>query len=204
MPGFESALAANPAPRRLGDITLTYESSMLIGETRRRRTIRPTVAGALGLSALAGALGAFVASASPAPAMALTAVGALSLVAATWLKVVERRTRRFVVNFGTTSLRLDFVTPFAGRPRTLVVHFDAVRSVDLLEQQDGAHCLTVDFVLSVGLHEVLREVLVAFIVPGEIEEADRLRRVLTGAFGLGAAPHDSPALEPPGEDGPTQ
>ena len=64
MARFENALADNPAPRRLGDIVLRYESSMLIGETpRARRSAKPTVAWAMGLSALVATLGTFVARA---------------------------------------------------------------------------------------------------------------------------------------------
>jgi hypothetical protein len=177
---------------------------MLIGETRRHRTHRPTLAAAAGLLALAGALGTFVTSASDALIVGFVTTGALGLAAATWLELVERRTRRFVANFATTSLRLDFVTPFAGRARTLVVHFDGVRAVELFEQQDGSHCLAVDFLPAPGSNERLREVLAAYIGADELEQAERLRRVLSGAFGLGAAPDDSPAFEPQGEDGPTQ
>jgi len=204
---FEDALAQNPAPRRLGDVVLHYDASMLVGEARRApRSMWPTLSWTFGVSGLVAAIGAFAFGAPVALGGLFTVLGAVGLAGATWLEVRERRTRRFVVNFATTSLRLDFVTPFVGRPRTLVVSFDAVRSVELFEQGDGRRCLTVDFVPQVGSSELLREVLAAFIGPEELEQARRLQRVLKGAFGLGAPPHDSPALVlelEPGEGEPT-
>ena len=205
MARFENALADNPAPRRLGDIVLRYESSMLIGETpRARRSAKPTVAWAMGLSALVATLGTFVARAPIGLTALLLCLGALGLAVATRLEILERRSRRFVMNFATTSLRLDFVTPFVGHPKTLVVPFDAVRAVGLSGQADGAWCLTVDFEPSQRSPGLFREVLAAFILPDELEQAHRLRRVLEGAFGLGTPPHDSPANEGQGEHEPTQ
>jgi hypothetical protein len=192
MATFAQALAAHPAPPRLGDIALRYEPSMLIGETPRvPRSLWPTFAWLCGVSALIIALGLLFVAA-PIPAIAFCAVlGAAGLAAAVWLDRIDRRHRRFVANFATNSLRLDFVTPFAGRPRTLVVTFDAVKDVALMEQGSGLWCLTVDFVPPVGKVEVLREVLAAFISEGQREEAERLERVLKGAFGLGEVPADS-------------
>lgn len=205
MARFEDALAGNPAPRRLGDVVLRYDSSMLVGETRRApRSVWPTLAWTSGVVGLVAAIGAVAIGAPLALGGLFTVLGAAGLAGATWLEVRERRTRRFVVNFASTSLRLDFVTPFVGRPRTLVVPFDAVRAVDLFEQGDGGRCLTVDFVPQVGSSELLREVLAAFIGREELEQAHRLQRVLEGAFGLGTPPHDSPALAlEPGAGEPT-
>lgn len=184
MARFSDALAANPAPRRLGDVELSYEPSILVGEaTRPPPTWRPTVSWTVGLVALVAALGVFVASGPAGLAAGLSALGALALVLATWLTTAERRTRRFVADFARTRLRLDFVTAFAGHPRTLLVPFEDVRAVDLRPQAGPWHCVTVDFDLR---GERLRDVLAAFVEDKDLEAADRLRRLLEGAFGLGA------------------
>ncbi len=199
---FEAALAEHPAPARLGDVSLRYEPSMLIGETPRpQRSLRPTLAWGAGLTGLVATLGLFVLEAPLASLWLTVGLSAACFALATRLEAWERRRRRFVANFGTTSLRLDFVSPIAGQPRTLVVAFDDVKSVDLVRQADGAHCLTVDFAPGPQT-QVLREVLAAYIGEHELEQARRLLRVLEGAFGLGTAPADSPAFVAPGADSP--
>lgn len=193
MPRFADTLAAHPAPSRLGDIALRYEPSMLIGETPKApRSLLPTVAWLIGIAALVIALGLLLVDAPIAPIVVMAGVGAIGIAANIWLERIDKRQRRFVANFGTNSLRLDFVTPFAGHPRTLVMPFDSVKDLQLVAQGNGFSCLTVDFVPLVGKAQVLREVLVAFIPDGEREEAERLERVLAGAFGLGEIPADSP------------
>jgi hypothetical protein len=186
----------------LGDIALRYEPSMLLGETDALpRTLRPTLAWTAGLIGLIATLGLFVLDAPIASLWLSVGASAACFALATRLEAWERRRRRFVANFGTTSLRLDFVQPISGRPRTLVVAFDDVKAVDLVRQRDGAHCLTVDFAPDPG-PQVLREVLAAYIADHELEQARRLLRVLEGAFGLGAPPADSPAFDVPGVDSP--
>ena len=186
---FEEALAQNPAPKRLGDIQLRYEPSLLIGEADR-----PGRGAIFALVVLVGAtfglatLGALLTDASTA-----TVGGCLLLSGAAFFTAVQldqrgRRQRRFVLNFGTTSLRLDFSTPFANQPRTLVLHFDGVRECTLCTQGDGQIAITVDFVMSATSQQVLREVLVANIPLAQEEAAIRLHRVLKGAFGLGEPP----------------
>lgn len=207
MPRFADTLAAHPAPTRLGDIALRYEPSMLIGETPKvPASLWPTVVWLGGISSLVIAVGLLLVNAPIAPIVIVAALGAVGIAANVWLERVDKRQRRFVANFATNSLRLDFVTPFAGRPRTLVVPFDSVKGLQLLEQGDGLLCLTVDFVPLVGRAEVLREVLAAFIPDAQREDAERLERVLTGAFGLGEIPEDSPFHdtrdEAPGEGAP--
>lgn len=194
MSRFADALAAHPAPAALGDVSLRYEPSMLIGETPKpRRSLRPVAAWLGGVIALLAAGGVLLARGSEALIAGLALIGALLLAGGVWLERLERRRRGFVANFATTSLRLDFVTPVAGHARTLIVPFDAVRGVQQLTQADGAKCLIVEFV-----HEGqrLQEVLVAHITAGQGVEAERLERVLRGAFGLGEAPADSPAFDP--------
>jgi hypothetical protein len=195
MSRFDEALKANPAPRALGDVTLRYEPSMLIGETKKGRSgWRSLTAWAAGLLSIFGALAALVLKAELAFVVPLLVCGALGLAAATFLERHEKRQRRFVANFGTTSLRLDFQSPIAGQPRTLVVPFDSVKAVGLLEQADGDACLCVDFERGGAL---LREVLVAFIGASQHDDAQRLSRVLEGAFGLGEVPADSPLFGGP-------
>jgi hypothetical protein len=199
---FRQALADNPAPGKLGDVSLRYEPSMLVGETRAApRTWRPTVLSGLGIALVIAAIAAliFIESMWLGPALLILASGAL--IASVWLLRFERRKRGFVVNFATTRLRLDFVTPLIGRPRTLLIPFDDVKAVALMEQPDGSSCLTVDFSLG---QEVLREALAAYIGKEELESARRLSRVLEGAFGLGSIPPDSlyqPTQSPAGPAG---
>jgi len=197
---FEQALAAHPAPTQLGDVALRYEPSLLIGETAARPgTSRPTALLTVGGAGLLGAvvlvtqgwlwLAAF--------ALGLAAAGFFGSVT---LARHERRRRRFVLNFSTVSLRLDFVTALVGHARTLVVPFDAVTQVQLVEQTDGAHCVLVDFRVGEAL---LREVLAAFISPDELGAARRFTRVLEGAFGLGSIPPGSPFLATLSSGGPS-
>jgi hypothetical protein len=197
---FEQALAAHPAPTRLGDVALRYEPSLLIGETDARPgTSRPTALLTVGG---AGLLGAVV---SVSQGWLLLAVVALAVAAAGFFGSVtlsrqERLRRSFVLNFSTVSLRLDFATALSGHARTLVVPFDAVTQVQLVEQADGAHCVLVDFRVGEAL---LREVLSAFIRPDELGAARRFTRVLEGAFGLGSIPPGSPYLATLSSGGPS-
>lgn len=189
MSGFAQALAENPAPRRLGDVTLRYEPSLLVGETDRPlRSWRPTAAWVGGLCLAVAAVSLIALGAPPAVGWLFVALAAVAFAGAFLLERRDARQRRFVVNFGTSSLRLDFVSPIRGQPHTLVVGFDAVRDVQLFEQGDGLLCLTVDFAPRPGSTERLREVLVAFIPDAQAAQAARLQRVLSGAFGLGHPP----------------
>lgn len=202
MARFSDALESNPAPRALGDVALRYEPSMLIGETARRKaTWRSSVAWVAGFSLLLFSAGALILQGDLWLIGPLVLAGGVSIGFAAWLERFEKRQRRFVANFGTVSLRLDFTSPIAGQPRTLVVPFDSVRAVALERQFDGASCLCVDFERGGGL---LREVLVAHIPAAQLTAAERLERVLQGAFGLGTPPSDSPIFgADPGQVDPT-
>ncbi len=181
MARFADALAQNPVPSRLGDVRLRYEPSMLIGETAKpRRSLRPSLAWVAGIALLLFAVAA-LAQGNDGPALVLISLGGAAIAAAVRLERHEKRQRRFVVNFATLTLRLDFTTPVAGLPRTLLVPFDQVKAVELLEPG----VLVVEF-----LHgeRRLQEALVAFLTEDEAESAQRLHRVLRGAFGLGEAP----------------
>jgi hypothetical protein len=194
--GFAQALESNPAPARLGDVRLRYEPSLLIGETARALpSLRPVMGLVVGVGCLSFGLVALITDAALWLSTLLIAGAAAGFFGSTWLQSLERRRRRFLLNFETLTLRLDFSTPIAGAPRTLNVHFDGVRALALLDQADGRQCLVVDFVPRPGREEVFREVLVAYIGPGESEAAERVERVLRGAFGLGEIPADSPFFD---------
>lgn len=187
---FSAALASRTAIEKLGDISLRYETSMLIGETEKlKRSALPSLAWTggfalllLSLAALSWSEGAFVAA-------LLIGLAAIAIAFATRLERHEKRQRRFVANFATYSLRLDFTSPIIGKPRTIVVPFDDVKDVRVLEQGDGARVLIVEF-----LHEGarLQDALVAFVPESQLKDLERLERVLHGAFGLGEVPADSP------------
>jgi hypothetical protein len=70
-----------------------------------------------------------------------------------------------------------------------------VRDLGFSTQADGRTCLTVDFSPSAQSSSVFREVMVASITPNEMADAERLHRVLKGAFGLGEVPTDSPLFD---------
>ncbi|MFT3707592.1 MAG: hypothetical protein QM817_07975 [Archangium sp.] len=194
MARFAAALESNPAPSALGDIGLRFEPSMLIGETpKARTTIKPTAAWVIGIALLLFSAGVVVTVTNVVPAIALAIGGALFIGAGVWVERLEKRQRRFVANFMTNSLRLDFSSPLAGYPRTLVIPFDDVSAVELLEQDDGKLVLVVDFELQ---RRQFREALAAWIPADKRPDAERLQRVLHGAFGLGEAPADSPAFDP--------
>ena len=186
---FEEALAQNPAPKRLGDIQLRYEPSLLIGEADRPpRGAAFAAVLIVGAAFGMGTLGALITDASTQTVAGCALLTGLAFFGAIQLDQRARRQRRFVLNFGTTSLRLDFSTPFANQPRTLVVHFDGVRECAHCTQGDGKIAITVDFVMSASSEQVLREVLVANIPVAQEDAAIRLHRVLKGAFGLGEPP----------------
>lgn len=186
MSRFAEALETHPAPRSLGDVTLRYEPSMLIGETAKARPgWRSKSAWLSGVSLLLASLGALVLGADLALSAPLLVGGGAGLGGAIWLERHEKRRRCFVANFGTITLRLDFTSPIAGYPRTMLVGFDDVRAVGLLPQVDGASCLCVDFERE---GKLLREVLAASIPEAQQADAERLARVLVGAFGLGERP----------------
>jgi hypothetical protein len=186
MSRFAQALETHPAPRALGDVTLRYEPSMLIGETAKTKPgWRSKSAWLLGVSLLLLSLGALVLGADMALFAPLLVGGGTGLGGAIWLERHEKRRRCFVANFATITLRLDFTSPIAGYPRTMLVDFDDVRAVALLPQVDGASCLCVDFERE---GKLLREVLAASIPEAQHAEAERLARVLVGAFGLGERP----------------
>ncbi len=188
---FEEALAQNPAPKRLGDIQLRYEPSMLIGEADRlQRGVSFSAVVLLGVAFGLGTIGGLLTDASTETVGGCALLTGLAFFTALQLDQRARRQRRFVLNFGTASLRLDFSTAFASHPRTLIIHFDGVRDCSLCTQGDGKIAITVDFVTSASNVQMLREVLVANIPLSQEDAAGRLHRVLKAAFGLGSPPPD--------------
>jgi hypothetical protein len=175
---------------------------MLIGETPKGKpTWRTSATWVAGLSFLLLAAGALILQLDLWVVALLLGLGAAAIGGAAFLERFEKRQRRFVANFATVSLRLDFNSSIAGQPRTIIVAFDSVRAADLVRQVDGASCLCVDFEHDGAL---LREVLVAYIPDAQLEDAERLERVLRGAFGLGKPPADSPFFgAEPGQGDPT-
>lgn len=173
---------------------------MLVGETPQGAlTWRPTALMVTGLALIVVALVLLLTS-TESFAFAALSLSASCLIGSVWWARRERRKRAFVANFVTLRLRLDFVTPIAGRASTLWGPFGEVKAVTMLEQGDGLHCLTVDFEDDGA---VVREVLVAFIEATELPSAARLARVLEGAFGLGSIPPDSPYLSTLSSEPPT-
>ncbi|MFT3836857.1 MAG: hypothetical protein QM723_07655 [Myxococcaceae bacterium] len=183
---FQRALENNPAFERLGDVKIRYEPSLLIAEADRVKPgWVPVAALCVGVAGATSLIAAGLANGSSGwlAASALAMLG--GFFGAIRLRQQEKRQRRFVLNFGTYALRLDFSTPIAGKPKTMVMHFDLVRGLDLLEQADGKLCLTIDFAGAKDSNQVLREVLVAHVPGPKREELERLQRLLHDAFDLG-------------------
>lgn len=183
MSAFRDALAAHPWPRVLGDVQLRFDALMLVGETAQPRRTRA----GQGLWTLAMALlvAAVVANVAGAPAWLLAAVlvaASAGFFVALRTERLSRAQRRFVCNYATHQLRLDFHSPIAGRPRTLWVPFEDVVAVAVSPQAGGGACLLVDFRLGGAL---LREVLVADAQEDALEVLHRLRAHLAAAIGLG-------------------
>jgi len=186
MARFADVLESHPAPKALGDVALRYEPSMLIGETAKgRATWRSSLTFIAGVALLLFSVGGLVLGWPTSLVGSFVGLGAAGIGAGVLLERFEKRQRRFVANFGTVSLRLDFTSAIAGYAKTLVVPFDSVVDAALVRQGDGASCLCVDFEVD---RARLREVLVAHIPDEQLPEAERLERVLKGAFGLGEKP----------------
>ncbi|MBI3182090.1 MAG: hypothetical protein HYZ28_08090 [Myxococcales bacterium] len=182
---FEQSLEKSGLPLRIGDVRLRYDTPVLVGQTDRLRSgVAPALSAASGVALALGAAGLLGAGGHPWAAGGLGLLAAVGLGAAVLLEARARRRRCFVVDFLSHTLRLDFTTPARGLPRTVVVTFDRVVSLDLLAHGDGQWALTVDFRPAEGPGELLREVLVAFARADEVEALRRLNRLLRGALGL--------------------
>ncbi len=182
---FEAMLEQTRPLSRLGDVRFEYDGAVWVGQaTRPSRGWGPVAA--LGV-ALITAIGAIAVLGFAPPSQShwsawLAGAAAIAFVAAGVLEQRERRQRRFVLIFPSETLRLDFSTPLAGRPRSLHVPFDQVLDVQPFEQGDGRGGLYVEFQDSGG--QRYREVLVAHISAEQEDARERLRRFLSNAFGL--------------------
>jgi hypothetical protein len=194
---FKQALEKNAVPRRLGDVALQYETTMLVGRAdkppRGLYASIALVAGfAFGLATVASILTRE--ESTVVAAFALPAV--IGFVAAAWLEQRDRRQRAFAVDFVQHALRLDFSTPLSGMPRTLKIPFEQVRDV-ALQAIGGKQVLTVDFEQWGGLY---REVLAANVPAEQLADAERVRRMVRAAVGLEKPPEPKPepqSVEPP-------
>ena len=190
---FDQALKSNPLPRRLGDVQLTCEPSLWVGKADRpQRRLLASAALLVGAVFSVGTLWAIITGADHATLGLFMLPCALGFGGAAWLEQRERRQRRFVVDFHDHLLRLDFSTPLTGMPRTLRIPFDQVSEVGLEEQGGGYMVLTVDFEARRGL---FREVLAANVTASQVEDAERVRRMLRAAVGL-EKPKDDDAPRP--------
>ena len=183
---FEKALEENPVPRRVGDVRLRFDSPLLLAEADR------PAAGLAGPLLLAAGFGCALAALAallfrePSPlalGAALGGAAALLVWAGASREGRARRRRRFTLDFDAHTLRLDLTLRPRGLPRSLVVPFDRVEALTVLEQPGGAWTLTVD-VAPQGYPGKLREVLVADVRPEDAQALGWLHRLLDGAFDL--------------------
>lgn len=176
---FEEALLGHPLPRRVGDVSFRFEDNLLIGEGDRDRRA-DAVGQILWVGGIAAGLGCLVTlvggALSPAVVFGVAAAGCV--VAAGFADQRARTRRRFVLNFEDETLRVDRWARL--RPRTDRVPFDAVRAVELRPGPAGGALW-----VSLQHQEMNEEVLfVRAIRGGDQDTAQRLRRILRGAFGL--------------------
>ena len=192
---FEQALEANPLPVRLGDVKLVYETSLWVGKADKPvRGLLANVALVVGAAFSVGTLWAIITRADHLTLGLFLLPCLLGFGGAAWLEQRERRQRSFVVDFHDHLLRLDFSTPLTGMPRTVRLAFDDVKELSLEEQGFGLKVLTVDFEARGGL---FREVLAAGITAKQLDDAQRVRRMLRAAVGLEKPMEEEKPTEPP-------
>ncbi len=195
---FTDALDQNPAPHRLGDVRLRYEPGRLMGESLPPSFWERQLPGAcLWLAALCalGALVALLFESRPLPVLSLVlGVGALGLVGLALTLEGRLGRRRFVLHFATETLRLDQLRWAPGASRTELVHFDAVRAVEVVEHAPQRYALVVAWGEGPPPGEesqeeplLRRAVLVERVGPNEQEALVRVWRLLHNAFGLRGA-----------------
>lgn len=195
---FETALAENALPLRLGDVRLVYDTSLWVGRADRPdRSLLARVGLVVGSAFGAATLAALLTSADHATVGFLLAPCIAGFSGAAWLEQRERRQRAFAVDFAEHILRLDFSTPLSGMARTLYVPFEQVSDVSFGSQGPGLTVLTVDFEAGGALY---REVLIASVTPAQAEQGERVRRMLRAAFGLEKPAEEKPGGPPPPVD----
>jgi hypothetical protein len=181
---FEDALRASPAPRNVGDITLRYEESLLVGETRRRSSWASPVLLVASVACALAALAALLVTGTVMAAGALALAGGGLMLGAMWTDQQTRQVRRFVVNFSNERLRLETPQRFRPTPKTTVLPFDSVRDVRVAADAGQGFALEVEYD-AVGA-PAGTATLVQHVRTHEVEELRRLWRTLRAAFGLGA------------------
>lgn len=184
MSTFAEALARNPAPpRTLGDVSLKYDPPILVGSGVSRSTVGPLVAlvsgTGFGLASLAG----FIVHLPPLALGALIVAAGASFIANVFLERRAVRRRTFVIHFADKTLRLDTATQFRGRPRTMIADFEKVTAVEIVETLAGTLALTVSFVPAHGPPQLRQEALIAFVLPAQRPELERVQALLARAFG---------------------
>lgn len=199
---FADVLKERELSRRLGDVLLTFDSPLLVGEAER-----PAAswwpAGLMGVAVCSGLAAVAWLVVEPSPWL-----GAGLLIAAwgaawgSWRTLrAERARRRFVFDFFTHTLHFEGPASVWRAVRRFAVPFDAVCGVVVLEQPDGRACLTVDVRGVEDGERVLRELLVAHVRPVERSRLERLERQLKDALGAGLAPvSDGAGVRGPGGD----
>jgi hypothetical protein len=182
---FQQALEDHPAPKAIGDVHLRFDEFVLIGET-----VKPLSSWAAQGALIAGiccgvpamVLALSLQSWGPTVASALTVATAGFFGAAALLDQWGKRRRRFVANFESHTLRLDFSTRFRGLPRTVVVPFSSVQRLERVAQADGNTALVVELATEAPRESGFREVLIAHVTDDEEAALSRIERVLTHAI----------------------
>lgn len=198
MPSFTEALDENPAPRRLGDVRLSYEPGRLLGESRapsifRRALPRLLMGLALMLTALVlGGLWVDTGRHDLAGFWVPSLLAALLGGAALRLEGQLGR-RRFVLHFRSERLRVERLRWTPGATHVWWVPFDEVTAVEVVERAPhGPYALVVVWRPAAGEDEeapraLQREVLVEHIGAHEQEALLLVWRMLHNAFGLRGA-----------------
>jgi hypothetical protein len=178
---FERALERNIPVRAVGDVRLRYDSGLLIGELRKRPT-KGLADAVLILTVGLGSIDAWLAL-GPGPLWAAAGLAGVTLGLAVWTSVLERRAavrRRFVLNFQTETLRLDFADARTGSPRTEMVPFDDVEKVVCATGRKGKQELRVHY--RVAEQGTKSSVLVSDAGAREVLDLQRVERLLRNAL----------------------
>jgi hypothetical protein len=195
MASFEETLEQRLAvPREVGDVRLSYVGGMLLGQARSSgsRTIpQACLLGACGAGALGGLVVLFGGSA--AAGLLLGAVAAALLFLAAVLEQRARSPRRFVLNFETETLRLDYAK--LARPATELLSFTKVEGLRAGEGRRGGR-LEVDYQGEGGAART--RLLVDEVRPDELESFEQLKSLLEGALAQRAKPVLSCTVRDPG------
>lgn len=180
----------------MGDVQLSYDAPVLVGQARRaagRDRALPQLLFLGGLVGCIGALGALVADpgGSIALALCLGASGALSAALGGRLERRVRHRRRFILNFADELVRVDLPGGLWHRPSTNTWHFDEVREVFVEARADGQLRLLME-VGPPGSSDRRRTVLLVDAVQSfEAEPLRRLWTALRAALGVTRLPEEA-------------